>query len=92
MFTRRSRARTTPYAPVLSQGNRKKLSTITLAIAFALAPLAAHATAQRHHALHHPHAAVSAAATALVPAVKFDDNSDGLSRNREECNRGSIDN
>ena len=68
-----------------------KLSTITLAMAFALAPLAAHATAQRHHALHRQHA-VSAAATALVPAVKLDDNSDGLSRNREDCNRGCVDN
>jgi len=69
-----------------------KLSTITLAMALALSPLAAHATAQRHHALHHPHATISAAATALVPAVKLDDNSDGLSRNREDCNRGCVDN
>jgi hypothetical protein len=61
-------------------------------MAFALAPFAAQATAQRHHALHHQHAAISAAATALVPAAKFDDNADGLSRNREDCNRGCIDN
>ena len=69
-----------------------KLSTITLAMAFALAPFAAQATAQHHHALHHQHATISAAATALVPAVKSDDNSDGLSRNREDCNRGCVDN
>jgi hypothetical protein len=34
------------------------------------------------------------AATALVPAVpavKVDDDSDGLSRNHEDCNRGCID-
>jgi hypothetical protein len=69
-----------------------KLSTMCLALCFALAPFAAHATAQHHHALHHQHAAVSATATALVPAVKVNDNSDGLSRNRDECNRGCIDN
>jgi hypothetical protein len=74
-----------------------KLPTISLTLCFALtAPFAAHATAQHHHALHQAHQAqqhaVPVAATALVPAVKFDDNSDGLTRNREECNRGCIDN
>jgi hypothetical protein len=73
-----------------------KLSTISLALCFALtAPFAAHANdnAVRHHrALHHEHAAISATATALVPAVKVDDDSDGLTRNRNECNRGCIDN
>ena len=59
-----------------------KLSTITLAMALALSPLAAHATAQRHHALHHPHATISAAATALVPAVKLDDNSGVVAQSR----------
>jgi hypothetical protein len=76
-----------------------KLSTIPLTLCFALtAPFAAHATAQHHHAqAHHAQShqaqqhAVPVAATALVPAVKFDDNSDGLTRNREECNRGCID-
>jgi hypothetical protein len=71
-----------------------KLSTISLALCFALtAPFAAHANdnAVRHHrALHHEHAAISA--TALVPAVKVDYDSDGLTRNRNECNRGCIDN
>ena len=42
-----------------------------------------------HQAQQH---AVPVAATALVPAVKFDDDFDGLTRNREECNRGCIDN
>ena len=72
-----------------------KLSTIILAMCFALAPFAAHATAQHHHALHHvqqaQRPAIPMAATALVPAVKVDDDSDGLSRNHEDCNRGCID-
>jgi hypothetical protein len=62
---------------------------------FALAPFAAHATAQHHHALHHvqqaQRSAIPMAAIALVPAVKVDDDSDGLSRNHEDCNRGCID-
>jgi hypothetical protein len=71
-----------------------KLLTISLALCFALAPFGAHATnnAVRHHrALHHERAAISATATALVPVVKVDDDSDGLSRNHEDCNRGCID-
>jgi hypothetical protein len=71
-----------------------KLSTMSLALCFALAPFAAHATAssvQHHRAPHHERAAISATATALVPAVKVDDDSDGLTRNRDECNRGCID-
>jgi hypothetical protein len=68
-----------------------KLSTLSLALCFALASFSAHATVQHHHALHHQHAAISATATALVPAVKVDDDSDGLTRNRDECNRGCID-
>ena len=72
-----------------------KLSTMTLALCFALAPFGAHATenAVRHHrALHHQHAPISTRATALVPRVRVDDNSDGLTRNHDECNRGCIDN
>jgi len=72
-----------------------KLSTITLATCFAIAPLAAHATdnaVEHRRALHHKHTAISEKANALVPAVKFDDDSDGLSRSREECNRGCVDN
>jgi len=72
-----------------------KLSTIILATCFAVAPFAAHATAQHHHALHHvqqaQRSAIPMAAIALVPAVKVDDDSDGLSRNRDDCNRGCID-
>jgi hypothetical protein len=76
-----------------------KLSTIILAMCFALSPFAAHAKAQHRHVIHrvqqaqrHP---IPMAATALVPAVpavKIDDDSDGLSRNREDCNRSCIDN
>jgi hypothetical protein len=76
-----------------------KLSTIILAMCFALSPFAAHATAQHRHVIHHVQRAqryaIPMAATALVPAVpavKIDDDSDGLSRNREDCNRGCIDN
>jgi hypothetical protein len=74
-----------------------KLSTISLALCFALtAPFAAHANdnAVRHdRALHHwQRPAISATATALVPAVKVEENSAGLSRNPDECNRGCIDN
>jgi hypothetical protein len=68
-----------------------KLSTMSLAMCFALAPFAAHATVQHHHALHHQHAAISPKATAFVPAAEPDDDSNGLSRNRDECNRGCID-
>jgi hypothetical protein len=59
---------------------------------FALAPFAAHATTQHHRALHQAQRpAIPKRATAFVPAVKVDDDSDGLTRNREECNRGCID-
>jgi hypothetical protein len=75
-----------------------KLSTIILAMCFALAPFAAHATSndvQHHHAVHHVQHAqrqtIPTGATAFVPAVKVDDDSDGLSRNHEDCNRGCID-
>jgi hypothetical protein len=71
--------------------DKMKLSTMSLAMCFALAPFAAHATVQHHYALHHQHAAISEKATAFVPAVKLDDDSDGLSRNQENCNRGCID-
>jgi hypothetical protein len=68
---------------------------ISFALCFALAPFAAHATAQQHHALHQvqqaPRYAIPMSAIALVPAVKVDDDSDGLTRSREECNRGCID-
>jgi len=72
-----------------------KLSMIFLAMCFALAPFAARATVEHHHALHPAQQmqrhAIPVTTTALVPAVKVDDDSDGLSRNREECNRGCID-
>jgi hypothetical protein len=76
-----------------------KLSTIILAMCFALAPFSAHATAQHHHALHYvqqaQRPAIPMAAIALVPAVpavKVDDDSDGLSRNHDDCaRRGCID-
>lgn len=80
----------------LKMEDKMKLSTMSLALGFALAPFAAHATAQHHHAFHQaqqaPRHAIPLAATALVPALKLDDDSNGLSRNHEECNRGCIDN
>ena len=73
-----------------------KLSAIFIAICFALVPFAAHATAQHQHAFRQAHQAqrhaIPLAATALVPAVKLDNDSDGLSRSHEDCNRGCIDN
>jgi hypothetical protein len=74
-----------------------KRSTMTLAMCFALAPFAAHATAQHHHTIHQAQRhAISMTATAfapvVIPAVKLDEDSDGLTRNREECNRGCVDN
>jgi hypothetical protein len=82
-------------APLLSMEDRMKLSPISLAMCFALTPFAAHATTQHHRALHQAQQALQPAipkrATALVPVVKVDDDSDGLTRNREECNRGCID-
>jgi hypothetical protein len=74
---------------------KMKLSMITLALCFTLAPFAAHATAQHHDPLHHVRQeeryAIPQTATAFVSAVKVDDDSDGLSRNHEDCNRGCID-
>jgi hypothetical protein len=75
--------------------DKMKLSTMTFAMGFALAPFAAQATTQHHYALHHApqtqRLAIPVGATAFVPAVKLDDDSDGLTRNRDECNRGCID-
>jgi len=76
-----------------------KLSTVSFAMCFALAPFAAHATdttAQYYHALHLTQHAqryvIPKSATALIPAVKVGDDYNGLSRNSEDCNRGCIDN
>jgi hypothetical protein len=73
-----------------------KLSTMSLALCFALAPFGARATVQHHPALHQSQHqaqrhAIAMTATALVPAAKVDDDSDGLTRNHDECNRGCID-
>jgi hypothetical protein len=77
-------------------GGTMRLSAISLALCFGLVPFAAHATVdptQHHRALHHAQRhAIPAKATALVPAVKVDDDADGLSRNPNDCNRGCIDN
>jgi hypothetical protein len=85
----------TAMAPLLSMEDKMKLSTMSLALCFALVPFAANATVQHHRVLHHAqHSqryAIPMAATALVPAVKVNDDSDGLSRNHEDCNRGCID-
>jgi dihydroxyacetone kinase len=72
-----------------------KLSTVLLALCFALVPIAAHATAAHHDPLHQVQRAqrhaIPQTATAFVPTPKVDDDSDGLTRNRDECNRGCID-
>ena len=73
-----------------------KPSILSLAMCFSFAPIAAHATTHDRHAVHQVHQAqryvIPKGATAFVPAVKLDDDSDGLSRNHEDCNRGCIDN
>lgn len=69
----------------------RSLDEVEFRLCLALAPFAAHATVQHHRVLHHQHAAISEKATGLVPAIKVDDDSDGLSRNHEDCNRGCID-
>jgi hypothetical protein len=75
---------------------KMKLSMITLALCFTLAPFAAHATARHHEAFYQAQQtqryAIPKTATAFVPAVRVDDDSDGLTRNPDECNRGCIDN
>jgi hypothetical protein len=75
--------------------DKMKISTISLALCFAFAPFAAHATAnavQHHRAPHHSqHLAMPKTTSALVPAVKLDDDTDGLTRNVDECNRGCVD-
>jgi hypothetical protein len=74
---------------------KMKLSTMSLAMCFAFVPIAAHATTHDHHAVHQirqaQRQAIPKSATAFVPAVKLDDDFDGLTRNRDECNRGCID-
>jgi hypothetical protein len=47
----------TAMAPVHRKEGSMKLSTIFIAICFALAPFAAHATAQHHHAFRQAHQA-----------------------------------
>jgi hypothetical protein len=72
-----------------------KLSTMILALCFALAPFEARAMVQHRDVLHQVHKeqrhAIPMTATASVPAVKLDEDSDGLSRDHEDCNRGCID-
>jgi hypothetical protein len=65
-----------------------KISTIIVALCFALAPFAARAMVQHRDALHHAQRhTIPATATASAPAAKIDDDSNGLTRNR-----GCIDN
>jgi hypothetical protein len=75
---------------------KMKLSMITLALCFTLAPFAAHETARHHDSLHQAQQtqrhAIPKTATAFVLALRVDNDSDGLSRNPDECNRGCIDN
>jgi hypothetical protein len=66
-----------------------KLSTMSLALCFALAPFAARAMVQHRDVLHQmQQRAIPMIATASVPAVKLDDDSNWLTRNRDECVRG----
>jgi hypothetical protein len=76
-------------------------TTLALALGVALcAPVGAFASnsvtpTHRHHAVHQVvYVAISPKATAFVPVApkQVDDDSDGLSRNVEDCNRGCIGN
>jgi hypothetical protein len=55
-----------------------RLSTVSIALCFALAPFAARAMVQHRDVLHQlQRKAIPITAAALVPAVKLDDESDG---------------
>jgi hypothetical protein len=76
----------------------KTFTISSLFLWFALcAPVGAYASdgvPHKHH-VHHPvvYLQMTPKAAALVPAPKaVDDDSDGLTRNIDECNRGCIDN
>ncbi len=77
----------------------KSLSTTALVLAFSLcAPATVYANdsaSQVHkaHVYHRvAHATIPSNASALVPTVAREPETDGLSRNREDCNMGCIDN
>lgn len=75
-------------------------ATIALSVIVALcAPAGVYASSnttsiQKHHLHRVAYVAVSPKATALVPVApkQVDDDSDGLTRNVDECNRGCIGN
>jgi hypothetical protein len=53
-------------------------------------PHRTHVVVAHVHAI--PSSAVALSPSILGPAIRRDDDSDGLSRNTDECNRGCIDN
>ncbi len=74
------------------------LFAITSAMTFAIAaPVSAdtnHATHMQRVARHHaiPASAEALSPSMFAPALRRDDDFDGLTRNTSECNRGCIDN
>jgi len=77
----------------------KSLKTTALVLAFSLcAPAAVYATdsgnqVHKVHVYHRDaHATIPNNATALSPTLLHEPETDGLSRNRDECNNGCIDN
>jgi hypothetical protein len=74
------------------------LTSAAFVLAFSVcAPAAVYAndSAQqmsKHHVYHRVQSAIPSTATALSPTLLRAPNSDGLSRNHEDCNRGCIDN
>jgi len=83
------------FAPVVS-------AVMTSCAVLLIVPAAAHAAsdgvrpAAHYQRVVHRHvmpaSAEALSPSLLAPAVRPDDDSDGLTRNRDECNRGCIDN
>jgi hypothetical protein len=78
----------------------KSLTTCTMVLTFSLcAPAVVYANDSAAHVHYYSHvyhrvahAAIPNNATALFPAVVHQPETDGLSRDREDCNMGCIDN
>ncbi len=75
----------------------KSLTTAVVALAVSLcAPVAVYANDSaakvNHFHVDQRDAAIPSNATALLPSLAHDPDTDGLSRSRDDCNKGCIDN
>ncbi len=74
----------------------KSLTTTVMALALSLCvPVAVYANdsaTKVHHSHIYQRVAIPNNATALSPTLAREPESDGLSRNREDCNMGCVDN